>query len=112
MPNKPLLQATLAHIETLPKMVEPYLWSDGDHWAQDMWREEILDNRGEVCGTAQCFAGWACTLAGSDAHGPTQISVAAQELLGLYDEQAADLFAFDNTIDDLRRIVAELTDPA
>jgi hypothetical protein len=116
MPNVELLRQTLAHIEANP-----------DEWDQRDWRRETS------CGTAYCFAGWAVKLTGGEfcrdsggkvfgslvkASGsdvPLMIADYAAELLGLppeVDEYGgpanALLFYSRNTLDDLRRIVAEL----
>lgn len=111
-PNVDLLRRTLAYIEEHPK-----------EWKQDTWR----------CGTTACFAGHAAMLdggmwasSGSSAlvarpdDLPSRIYTfggmdlvpvedRAQRVLGLTDEQAFDLFRGSNSLNDLRRIVAELT---
>lgn len=107
--NVELLDRTLAHIEANP-----------ERWDQAVYR----------CATGMCFAGWACTLAGGlwisdddevlvaepgewpthqwDGEVVATARVRATRILGLDDAQASDLFSADNTIEDLRRIVAEL----
>lgn len=107
-PNTALLHQTLTHIETHP-----------DQWHQLDWATRT------ECGTAYCFAGWAVQLARPDAEPdfdggrstsvvivdgvPRSIEVLASDLLGLDIDQSEDLFACENTLDDLRRIVRELT---
>lgn len=86
------------------------------------------------CGTAACFAGWACILSGDEPVIPfdgepgdefshvrtadTKIHVGdhARALLGLDSsvegrDRAAELFFDDNTREDLHRIVAEVFGP-
>lgn len=113
-PNVELLKRTLAHIEAHPKT-----------WEQDRYR----------CGTGMCFAGWAATLAGGrwviedltdpppsdeaeymvaepeeggEAYGKVWAPERARRVLGLTHLQASRLFAGQNHIDDLRRLVGEL----
>lgn len=112
-----LARAVLAHIEAHPET-----WSQGN-WA-------IRTD----CGTAFCFAGWTVALSGGKfvwnaseiedvdeeasyvtgvpgTAGAPSIGWAAAKLLGLvYDPLAgcaAHLFAGENTLDDLRDMVAE-----
>jgi hypothetical protein len=103
--NVELLKRTLEFIEANPK-----------EWDQKTW-----------CGTSCCFAGHAAILAGSrrveKAREPGALSWAhvrrpdgklglvwevAERELGLDEWQASELFAADNTLADLRRIVGEL----
>ena len=109
-PNVSLLQRTLAHIEDNPLQ-----------WRQLDWR----------CGTAGCFAHHAVVIGrgtlwqskqnpdspyvtavsndGGDAIcGRTHIADRARRLLGLDSAAATDLFAPENTLNDLRRIVGDL----
>lgn len=102
--NVELLDRTLAHIEAHP-----------EEWDQGAWR----------CETGLCFAGTAAVLSGAKwlhplghqqdhwvrGRGSQQSEPAAwraQRLLGLDEDQADELFAAHNTLDDLRRIVADL----
>lgn len=117
--NVELLDRTLAQIE-----------SDPSHWEQRAYR----------CESGLCFAGWAAVLAGAKWAEPdvawSSLVVAeeadperwirdhegvglvihvherAQRVLGIDDVDAEELFAGRNTLDDLRRIVAELKDGA
>lgn len=106
--NVDLLRRTLAHIEQHP-----------EEWDQGTWR----------CGTAACFAGHAAILAGGRWSTDSLLPYAtanvvspdgsvrfvaefAEEQLGLTDGQWGQLFHFENTLDDLRRIVGELCDGA
>jgi hypothetical protein len=119
MINVPLLKQTLAHIEANP-----------EDWYQRTWR----------CKSGMCFAGWAADLAGGEWYAGPEDTYAheliaepdepnsftlshsgalvvhaedrATRLLGLTDEQSATLFYEDNTLADLRRIVADLTKEA
>jgi len=119
-PNVELLRLTLKQIEA-----EPHAWD------QTNWRTQ---NPG--CGTVMCFAGWAVTLAGgnwyssaADAHRSWLFAEEgddrgdlmaftrgvvigarwrARRVLGLDGDQADRLFAHDNTLADLNRIVDEL----
>lgn len=113
MPNTKLLKRTLNYIEAHPDE-----W-DQKHWAS--WTQ---------CGTAYCFAGWTVALAhpgaspdfseGASPDGETtgyvvvdgesvDIEEFATELLDLSGEQADALFCATNSLDELRRQVAELT---
>jgi hypothetical protein len=116
MPNTELLNRTLNYIEAHPK-----------EWDQDAWA------RRDQCGTAYCFAGTTVMLSGLplDWHDSYQqdydetasliaenapapyagenISTVARDLLELGPEQADNLFDPRNTLNDLRRLVAEFT---
>ena len=103
--NKDLLRETLAYIEAHP-----------EEWDQTKW----------LCGTTACFAGRACLLSGDrpvyeigpdDESGRVyfgqdnrrrQVRYRAADLLGLGQHDADVLFDCGCTMDDLRRIVAEL----
>lgn len=116
-PNKRLLRKTLAYIEAHP-----------EEWQQHTWR----------CTSGMCFAGTAVTVAGGEwgAQKPTAATYdmlvaetgddpnhmrfmkgrlligvrdRATRLLGLTDRQAEQLFAFNNTLPTLRRMVGRLT---
>lgn len=104
--NAALLRQTLDYIKTHP-----------EQWEQSTWRAE------ELCGTVACFAGWACALNGdmfdpsewdlvlTDANGKpvdSMIERRAEEILGLTEDQADDLFGAYRTLDELEQIVAEL----
>lgn len=115
MPNADLLRRTLAHIEEHP-----------EQWEQEMWATRRLD-----CGTTCCFAGWAVALSGGKPDFPdedwdtleayrivpgsvpgiaeTRYAEVARQLLGLDKAQSDLLFSEANELDDLRRIVAQLT---
>jgi hypothetical protein len=112
--NKELLRRTMAFIEANPSKHNQLAW----------------------CGTAQCFAGWACSFEGwrpldlhersafyaddddEDGFDPSSavkqggtialVEDVAQSLLGLDVYQAALLFDGDNTVDDLRDHVKAL----
>lgn len=110
--NVELLNETLAYIETHP-----------EDWRQGEYR----------CGSGMCFAGWAATLSGREwlvpdpdsmasnllspegdeepsmLRGGVHVHEVAERLLGLTDDQGFHLFAGLNTLEDIRRIVAELT---
>jgi hypothetical protein len=109
MPNVELLHRTLAHVEE-----HQDLW-DQRHWASHT-----------PCGTAYCFAGTALMLAGkadftwcSRAYDGLEyaeqmadgedIDTAARELLGLDLLDGDALFAPQNTLDQLRELVAKFT---
>lgn len=115
--NVPLLRKTLEHIEAHP-----------EEWNQSAW----------ACGTAGCFAWHAAMLDGAGnppdpfnqeyvpaepGDDPDQlveiastqtvhVADRATRVLGLDSrvvESSGGLFRYDNTLDDLRRIVADLT---
>lgn len=111
--NHELLDKTLHAIETSEHykslgLEQTYTWN------QTRWSQTT------ECGTALCFAGWACHLAGDrfepvndpgtyadheivvDNTWSMSISERAKELLGLNDMQASCLFAGEN--DDLPRL--------
>lgn len=109
--NVPLLRKTLEHITAHP-----------EEWDQGVWMREAARNE---CGTAGCLAGWALTLAGheldfdknniffGEAHYLTDgrpIEEAAEQELGLTEDQGEELFAETNTLVDLWELANEYTD--
>jgi hypothetical protein len=74
------------------------------------------------CGTAACFAGWTCILAGHELikddvglvwclcrnDEPIWIVTVAQNILGLTRDEAAKLFYCDNSIETLELMVKDL----
>lgn len=127
-PNVELLDRTMAEVEKAARR-KRRTWDQGTY-------RRVTD-----CGTAMCFAGWALTLDGAkwadevtDDHvdswsvvarrgEPLDMRtsegvrlafapVAAQKRLGLTDPEADHLFAGDNTLADLRRIVSEIKERA
>lgn len=114
-PNAELAYRTLDHIDAHPE----------DH-DQDVWIQKV------ECGTAGCFAGWACLLSGDVADINSDddfeaeyvrtedgeriyIPRRAAEVLGInYDranEYAHELFRPENTREDLGRLVADIFGP-
>ena len=110
--NKKLLRKVLRYIKTHPK-----------EWDQDIWGEK------KPCGTAFCFAGHALAMAGAklrwskpDEDGwqeldavrfphrayETNISRAAQRVLGLTGDQAGYLFGGSNTLKEIESIVSNI----
>lgn len=112
MTNTDLLKRTLAHIEANPS-----------EWQQSSWAART------DCGTAYCFAGWAVKLSKPDAvpyfeSNESDVTFLARsegdvfdiedlaiDLLDIECDEADQLFAPSNSLDDLRRLVGELTDP-
>lgn len=108
IPNAALAYAVLDHIDAHP-----------ERWRQSWWFTEL------DCGTAACFAGWACVLSGDrprvdDADQEGEFSTVirpdgilddveqrAEELLGIQDD-SANLFYSGNTREDLGNLVAEI----
>ena len=103
MPNIKLLNDTLALINLFPERHE-----------QGEWR----------CNTGQCFAGWAALANGAkwvheddlwdpyvkdDTHEREHVAEYAQEVLNLTDDESDLLFAGGNTVKDLTKMVANLT---
>lgn len=120
--NKDLAYQILAKIELIPEE-----WDQGDYIRP---RHEIKSGfrTANICGTAKCFAGWACILTPgykevievdqddpeySYAYiaGPDGLSIdihdTAERLLGLTEYQSGELFDGGNTMADLRRLIAE-----
>lgn len=113
MANNDLLQRTLAQIEAHPET-----------WNQNRWA------RRTACGTAYCFAGTALALTypdmrpvyfnnslatnevvlnpGAEVREHVYVRDHAMRLLDLDDMDAGELFHEDNTLDDLRLMVADL----
>lgn len=92
-------------------------------WNQREWWSTVRDVNGDSCGTAFCFAGWACQLSGVKWNSTTTdlvdrgvgietVSVAAQNLLGLTNPMtnpmASHLFRGTNDIHDIRRCLDEI----
>lgn len=120
------LRKVLAHLESLPE--SPWVADNAgkrtDSWNQFEWISgrgiltgQGLMNEGIRCGTAACFAGWACLLFGEDGvefrasqvifPSGEEMSVPdyAQELLGLEYPQALQLFKATNTLCELHYLV-------
>ena len=115
-PNVELLDRVLAVIK-----------ADFDHWDQSAWRQPAVDG----CGTALCYAGWACELDGGiwaakpdelyseylvarDGEPPEWhhdrvalvfVRDRAQAVLGITDAEASALFQGSNGLADLRHQV-------
>jgi len=112
-PNAELAYLVLDHIDAHP-----------EQWDQGRW---ISRPDGADCGTAGCFAGWACMLSGNQpdwtmSNGKWTNTVTADgywkyvgdraaELLGISEVDAEMLFDADNQRDDLDRHVAEIFGP-
>jgi hypothetical protein len=105
--NKELLHRTMDEILAHPELHVQITWA--------VQRD---------CGTAMCFAGWACALEGFsmnvedlDLDGVTsalengdQIDTTAARLLGIDWPSALTLFSADNTITDLKHYVDEIAE--
>lgn len=112
-PNLPLLWATLEEIQSHP-----------ENWNQGLWRTNADDGvlpEGNTCGTAYCFAGTAAVLAGHVVNangfvryglGRTHVSLVAEAELGLDALTADELFDGTNDLDDIQRVVKEITERA
>jgi hypothetical protein len=101
-PNIPVLEAVMTQIKDHPELHD-----------QGSWFAET------DCGTAMCFAGWACHLSGMkqlrmDCHfvhtpwGEMTARRAAQRVLGLTEEQQAVLFSGGNSRAMLELMVKDL----
>lgn len=115
-PNAGLMWRVLDQIDAHPEL-----------WDQEYWFTVT------ECGTAACVAGWACLLSGDkplpllgkfedlsvgeqaahvDVQGWMRLTrLRAQELLGITEEQADVLFHYENTREDLDRLVPEIFGP-
>jgi len=107
--NKELLRRTMDAVPANPELHNQKLWATQTD-----------------CGTAYCFAGWACKLSGFEADfeflepnkagvidaarlvGGDQIDYKASQLLGLDWWSAECLFAAENTTADLKELVDEI----
>lgn len=106
--NVELLERVMQHIDDHPAQHD-----------QEVWLDE--------CGTAACFAGWACLLSGwqvgavdnsmtiptatvfsPDGLQELGVGTTARDLLGLTTDEAAQLFNSMNTRDELRLMVKDL----
>lgn len=100
MRNIPLLEATMTQIKDHPELHrQESIFADAD------------------CGTAGCFAGWACLLNGytRQGHGAVRTAdgivsgwFAAQDALGLNHNEALVLFSSGNTRSMLELMVKDL----
>lgn len=119
--QKALLKRTLQKVEQVAAKPGRLRWDQG-YFRHHTW-----------CGTVMCFAGWGCQIAGGrwikpkdafigaalratrqddSAHvinGQIAAHARAKRLFGLTAADAMRLFGGGNTLDDLRRIVRELT---
>lgn len=109
-PNAELAYRVLDHIDAHPKL-----------WDQGQWVAKA------ECGTAACFAGWACLLSGEEPASEDLLGIMlrsgmsipdrAEELLGasrfayLGIDNEQDLFDENNTREDLGRLVVEIFGP-
>jgi hypothetical protein len=114
-PNAELAYAVLDHIDAHP-----------EQWRQGWWLTKL------DCGTAACFAGWACILSGDkpvlddpDEDGDeiefslvelvdgskAHIEERAAQLLGIGPDRAYNLFSADNSRKDLDGKVATIFGP-
>lgn len=87
-----------------------------------LWDQEEWIHRSE-CGTYACLAGWTVLhepgiQIPADQQGcwiqerRTSVGTLAMDILGLNEEDAAELFHATNTIEDLWRIASDITDGA
>ncbi len=97
--NKPLLEQVMTHINDHPDV------HDQENWVinPDQYDPSNIEN----CGTAACFAGWACLLSGHTSK-TVDVESKAVELLGLDWDDAAVLFYSENTREDLNLMVKDL----
>ena len=104
MPNVELLEKVWRHIEDHPESHYQQIWMN-------------------TCGTAGCFAGWACALAEgvvNDFQKPSwttlldgkwlHVEDAATKLLGITNEEGEIMFAGTNTREQLGLMVKDLID--
>lgn len=82
--NVPLLRKTLEHIEAHP-----------DDWNQCFWRGVSYVAE---CGTAMCFAGWACELAGGVWAGPASDFMWGDMLIAEPDDPTELAVRFDESV--------------
>lgn len=128
-PNRELIVDVFAHIE-----LDPSSWNQAS-WATAPDRSRRVDDPAgsppaeTECGTAYCFAGWACVLSGEpiawerddngslrrrwfghEVESGVSISRQAEALLGIrrwVDGGPLDLFDGDNSLDTLYRLAAK-----
>lgn len=102
MVNTTLLRQTLAHIEGNPeKWDQRRFHRDFAGWSLRLTQPAIREER-DAAGVEVLMEGakplWICEIPGR-----------AETLLGLTRDQSVALFCAGNTLDDLRRLVAEYT---
>ncbi len=111
MANLPRLKETYNHIASLPNVWEadeeeghPRHYPDS--WDQSSW---IIIHK---CGTAACFAGWACILNGIKpeemAVNDNDVAPWATTILGLDYHQTGALFNGGNSLADIRSAINEI----
>lgn len=105
--------------------------ADPDTWWQQAWAKNFDKSRSVGhfvpegrCGTAYCFAGHVVVRAGYaiawNAYGSSDLAVGedgttyainalAEDILGLEPDWADELFCASNDLEDIRRIITELT---
>jgi hypothetical protein len=124
-PNIELLDKVLKHIEDHPETWEQEVWrtEEDEAWVKDP--ETGVEVLTVDCGTAFCFAGWTCQMEGGkwvdnssllavpeDEIHPLRnwilASDRAERLLGLAEYEADALFRSENTLEDIREIVAQI----
>lgn len=100
---------------------DQHRWIDVDYHSDEYRREleKPVDSR-SVCGSAYCLAGWAAVLAGDrfidtgavfvpGAGVVLDVEDRANELFGINWADGEDLYAGENTLEDIDRKILELT---
>lgn len=121
MINKEELFSIYKQIKTEPQTWNQNVWAID--W--DLGRERGQSIMGNVCGTAYCFAGHAVVRAGyrivwpnhsiqselaeDDKGNVHEIETLAQNILGLDEDQAEELFGASNELEHIRVAIKEFT---
>lgn len=121
MANLAELDRVIAHCAANPEQHDQVSWFDipAENWTDTALGEDILADNWR-CHTTACLAGWAAILNGwrpkrpdtiyminDDGQAESVITVARQ-VLDLTSEQADELFAQADNLDDIRRVVERI----
>lgn len=83
-----------------------FIMKDPDERALQIWQDHGIEVPAAECRTTFCIAGYIAFALGERRDSDPWSS--ARRALGLSDLQANALFAFDNTIEDIRRIAEDI----
>ncbi len=111
-----LAHAVWEKINSIPAVRGFPTLANGDFWQQNIYVNRLTDKYGVACGTAACFAGWACILVDGhkadrrhhDYKDDYHVETRARELLDLDSDGVCDLFDCDNTLEEIHESLEDI----